>query len=201
VPIDGFQVTRPIAARLPNAARLRGDLTVRGALPPPGRFATFRNQVAVVLDGLGPSDERVFAEFRTLVAGVLDAPPEPVGTLTRLRQRIVETLMIDADWEVHPLPVDSVTPPCFMLEWADPWHNPATHCFTDAHLDVICIAPRLEPDPGIETLELMVESALGALHRAGIPCGEGSAPRPFEIGGITYLACRIPVHNTVNVGV
>jgi hypothetical protein len=46
----------------------------------------------------------------------------------------------------------------------------------------------------------MVAAALGALADAGIPHGSTSAPRPFEIAGVPYLAARIQVTQTVNVG-
>lgn len=134
----------------------------------------------------------------TLLVYTALAPP---GVFGMFRNRVALTLSaLDPDWEVHAQPVDQVTAPAFMLEWADPWNVPATHCTELSSLDVLCIAPRIDVEPGYETLERMVEAALIAFGHDGFPHGETSAPRPFEVGGLTYLAARIQVRNILPIG-
>jgi hypothetical protein len=219
--VDGFQVTRPIVGKAGAAARPRADLTtagptfklfagrastasgarpaLRATRPLLGRSQASTGARAALVTVLPPG---TFAKFRILVAGVLSNAQAPVSSVfAMLRSTVAGALALDDDWEVHPLPVDSLTPPAFMLEWGDPWSEQSSHCFESASLDVVCVAGRIEPDPGIETLELMVEAALVAFAHAGIPHGPVTPPRPFEIAGLTYLAARIPIHSNVNVGV
>lgn len=173
---------RPIAGRAGSSSSARATtLTIAAYVPtaPPGPLATFRGSVAAVLAGIDPG----------AAGGVLEA----------FREAVTMTLS-DTVYEVHAGPVDSVTPPAYLLEWADPWTEPVTHCRETAHLEIVCIAARVEPDAGIETLELMVESAIAALSRAGIPHGVTTAPRAFELAGVPYLAARIQVTNTVPIG-
>lgn len=115
-----------------------------------------------------------FATFRERVATAL-APP------------------VDAEepWTVSAGPVDSFTPPGYLLSWGDEWGMPATFCDYLVRLDVIAISFRIDPDPGLETLERLVEGALIALRDAGLPEASFSAPSRFDIGGVPYLASRI----------
>jgi hypothetical protein len=149
-------LTVRLVGRAATASGARGDLTVFSALPPPGVFAVFRNQVAAAID--------------------------------------------TAEIETHAAPVDSVTPPAFLLEWADPWTEPSTPCFETARLEIVCIAARIEPASGIETLERMVETAISGLARAGIAHGETSAPRELEYAGVPCLACRIQTETKIPIG-
>jgi hypothetical protein len=84
--------------------------------------------------------------YATLTAWA-PAPPGPYGFPLRVA-RALETAV--ADTEVHAGVVDSLTPPAYVLEWADPWSTPATPCIESVTLEIVCIAGRVEPDPGID---------------------------------------------------
>ncbi|MBO0743670.1 MAG: hypothetical protein J2P43_01530 [Candidatus Dormibacteraeota bacterium] len=106
----------------------------------------------------------------------------------------------DADPPVLVDVVDSLTPPVLMLLWGDPWLEPAVanrpvmgSCLFTANLQVLCVGGRLEPGPGIDTIEQLVSYVLGRLD-ADIypwPLRLVTALRQQEIGGITYLAARV----------
>jgi hypothetical protein len=123
-----------------------------------------------------------FADVRTFVANalqtVIDANPE---------------------WSLCPLPVDALTPPAYVLTWADPWVPRAlTHCAYAAQLGIRCVSARIDPDPGIELLETMVELALDALTTAGLPATYVSTPAPLELGGLNYQAAQILIVTTIS---
>ncbi|HKE67388.1 MAG TPA: hypothetical protein VKB59_22505 [Micromonosporaceae bacterium] len=105
----------------------------------------------------------------------------------------------DDDWPVHDAPVDSVTPPCFVLVWPDQWLTQQSVCTYRAQLQIICVAARIEPAPGYEQLEQLVDAALPALTRARVPLVAVGAALPFEIGGLQYQAARITVAGTVTL--
>jgi len=122
------------------------------------------------------------AEIRDVAAGVL--APE------------LETdppVLVDA--------VDSLTPPAIMLLWGDPWLTPGATpagrvmgpCVWSARLHVLCLAGRVEPGPGIRTLEQLVGLVVGRLAGDTYtwPLETVSAPRVFEISGIAYLGARV----------
>lgn len=179
--MDGFRVLRPFTARsIDAAAGTRQALTVK---PP-----TIVNLSATIDAASGTRADGLVIYYTGRPAGAL-------GTFRELVAAVLEP--INESWTVYPLPVDAVTPPAYMLTWADPWTVPATHCRHTVRLDVVCIAGRIDPDPGIETLEHMVGDALTAFGDAGIPYTESGAPRPMPIGGVTYLAARIQVTQTV----
>ena len=93
--------------------------------------------------------------------------------------------------------VDAVTPPVIMLTWEDPWLTPRTvgmgDGFWDAQLGVLCLAARLEPGAGVETLEDLVAYAIGRLAADSYPwpVASSQAPRIFEIGGVPLLGARL----------
>jgi len=89
--------------------------------------------------------------------------------------------------------VDSLTPPAYLLVWGTPWMVPTTFCVQTVRLDVVCIAGRIEPAPGIETLETMVAVALNRLRDGRFPEATVLPPGPFEIGGVRYLAARLSI--------
>jgi len=89
--------------------------------------------------------------------------------------------------------VDSLTPPAYLLVWGTPWMVPTTFCVQSVRLDVVCIAGRIEPAPGIETLETMVAVALNRLRDGRFPEATVLPPGPFEIGGVRYLAARLSI--------
>ena len=127
-----------------------------------------------------------------------------VGAFADLRARVVVALTglapADEDWPVHDAPVDAVSPPCFVLVWPEPWLVPRTVCAYVATLEVVCVAARIDPAPGYVELEAMVEAALPALQRAGLPVAPAAAvggAGPLEVGGLTYLSARIRVTQPV----
>lgn len=86
-----------------------------------------------------------------------------------------------------------------MLVWAEPWLTPATACTSYARLDVICVAARLEPEANYPTLEALAAAANTALETAGFRAAQTSAPGPFEIAQVTYLAARVQVRQPVSL--
>lgn len=177
--VDGFQVVRPFAARINAAGGTRADVTVR---PP--------NYV--------PLSARINAASGARADVLVYHVGRPTGPLGLFRELVAAVLApINEEWAVYPTLVDAVSAPAYVLVWADPWTVPATHCRETARLDVVCIAGRIDPDPGIETLEFMVADALAAFSSAGIPHGETTAPRQTSFGGVAYLAARIQVSQTV----
>jgi hypothetical protein len=104
--------------------------------------------------------------------------------------------------------VDAVTPPALMLEWNDPWLTATSIAgglgTLQATLNVICFAGRLEPGPGVQTLEQLVDLVLSRFQADAYtwPLTASQAPRRFDINGIALLGVRlsftIPV--TVNGG-
>ena len=97
---------------------------------------------------------------------------------------------LDPDWPVHDGPPDSLTPPAFVLVWADPWVVPETVCHYRTQLQVVCVAARIDPDPGYLQLEAMVAAAVPAL-RASVPLVSVGIVGPFESGGLQYLSTRV----------
>jgi len=124
-----------------------------------------------------------------------------VGALADLRAAVAASLgdvaeVASGAWTVHPSVVDAITPPAYMLVWADPWLLAGSACTYDARLTVVCVSARLEPDPGVETLELMVTAVLEAVP---LPAVEVLPPAPFDIGGVHYQAARVTVRQFVTV--
>jgi hypothetical protein len=128
-----------------------------------------------------------------------------MGAFADLRADVADALapIITAtpEWSLHPLPVDAISPPAFLLVWADPWiSRRLTACAYETQLAVRCVSARIDPDPGIETLELMVEQAIAALDVARIPVAQLGAPGPLDIGGLHYQAASLVVPRTLTIG-
>lgn len=90
--------------------------------------------------------------------------------------------------------VDSLSPPALMLAWGDPWLTPhALRGYFEATLEVLAIASRVEPGPGIQALESLVAFTITRLREDGYPWPQASsqAPRIFEIAGVPYLGARV----------
>ena len=95
--------------------------------------------------------------------------------------------------------VDSLYPPVLMLLWDDPWLAPGSGapsmgpCLWTARLQVLCVAGRLEPGPGIRTLEELVAYTVARLKADPYPwpLETVTAPRVFEIASIAYLGARV----------
>ena len=91
--------------------------------------------------------------------------------------------------------VDAVQPPALMLVWADPWLEP--HSFGTglwfANLEVLCIASRVEPGPGVDTLEQLVGYTIERLQDDPYPwpAANVQAPRVFQINNLNLLAARV----------
>jgi hypothetical protein len=103
------------------------------------------------------------------------------------------------DWPVHDGPVDSVTPPCYVLVWPDVWVSPSTFCSYLAGLDVIVVAARIEPTPGYVDIEAMTAAALDALAGAAYTFAGVTGPAALDVAGLTYLAARIHVSQPIIV--
>jgi hypothetical protein len=89
--------------------------------------------------------------------------------------------------------VDSVSPPALMVLWADPWLTHRTACLYWAQLQVLCIASRVEPEPGMDTLEQLVAYTFEKLQADSYswPPLTSYAPRRIDIGQISYLGARL----------
>jgi hypothetical protein len=93
--------------------------------------------------------------------------------------------------------VDSVEPPALMLTWGDPWLVPRTIGMAtghwDAQLEIVCLAGRIEPGAGVETLERLVAYAITRMDSDPYswPVATSQAPRVFDIGGIPLLGARL----------
>ena len=121
-------------------------------------------------------------EIRTNAAAAL-APAEPNDP----------TVLVDV--------VDALEPPALMLLWEDPWLVPGGSagavmgpCLWAARLLVLCVAGRVEPGPGITTLEQLVAFVVDRLRSDPTytwPPATALAPRVFDIGGVPYLGARV----------
>lgn len=87
---------------------------------------------------------------------------------------------------------DSITPPCVLVAWADPWIKPSTLCAYECAMELIVIAQRIEPGGKLETLEEIVGEILPYLK--GVPeyqTVDVTSPYPMQVGGVDYLAASI----------
>jgi hypothetical protein len=124
-----------------------------------------------------------------------------VSAFADFRAEVVAALaLLDEDWAVHGAPVDAVTPPCFVIVWPEPWLTPQSVCSYRAQLQVICVAVRIDPAPGYEQLEAMIEAAVPALQSARLPVVTVGAVVPFEVGGLQYQSARVTVTRPVTFG-
>lgn len=98
--------------------------------------------------------------------------------------------------------VDSLEPPALMIGWGEPWLTPDTACWRTGRLVVTCVAGRLMPGSGVETLEWLVDYTLGRLGVDGgaWPLDTISGPRVFPIANINYLAARITLRVPIQGG-
>jgi hypothetical protein len=109
----------------------------------------------------------------------------------------------DDDPEVLGDIPDAVSPPVLLLEWGDPWLEPRTLApgYWDAHLNVLCLASRVEPGPGIATLESLVGYAVARLEAdaRSWPVESSTAPRVFLFAGVNYLGARLFLRVPVSI--
>jgi len=122
--------------------------------------------------------------------------------LTEVRERAAAALApaTDDDPDVFVDIVDALHPPALLLLWADPWLDAKTvggmgggRGLWDSWLEILCVASRIEPGPGMTKLEELVAYTLGRLQDDAHtwPPETFYAPRRFDIGGITYLGARM----------
>ena len=124
--------------------------------------------------------------------------------LTEFREAVAAALDgLDPDSTVHPMPLDAVDPPAYMLAWSGTpdWLSPGTVCTTIAQLDVIVVAARVDVEGTYLLLEQMIVAAHNALHAARFPIVATAPPGPFEIGQVRYLAARIVVAQPIDLPV
>jgi len=115
--------------------------------------------------------------------------------LTDLRARAAAALAptLDGDPAVLEAPVDAVDPPALIVAWEDPWVEFQTPCFWYANLVVLCVASRVEPAAGVETLEGLMAYVISRLRDDpnSWPMASTTAPRLFEINNIPLLGARL----------
>jgi len=120
-----------------------------------------------------------------------------VLTLGEVRARAAAALAPASpnDPSVHVDVVDAVEPPAILLVWDDPWLEPQSFgpCLFKANLAVLCIAARIEPGPGVQTLEEMVAFTIERLRADAYswPQASSRAPRVLRIANLEYLAARV----------
>jgi hypothetical protein len=125
--------------------------------------------------------------------------PDGAGRLAEFRQQVAAALDTLVDVSVHVGPVDNVTPPAYLLVWPDRNLEPHTACFYRVRLQVVCVGARLDPAPGYDEVERLVEHAVVTFDAARLgfePVGEYL---PFTVGGVDYLAARLTVTGTISL--
>ena len=116
--------------------------------------------------------------------------------LSEVRARAAGALapLDDTDPDVLLNIVDAAEPPCLMLLYDDPWLEARTMgCIWQCKLEILALASRVEPGPGVEKLEELVAFTMGRLQAdpyAWAPVTV-SAPRVFTIGGVPLLGARL----------
>lgn len=100
--------------------------------------------------------------------------------------------MLDDNVSVVDHLPDSITPPCVLVAWSDPWLAPSTLCAYQATMEILIIAQRIEPGGQFETLEDIVSAILPGMK--SIPMWQVvdvTAPYPMQVAGVDYLAASI----------
>lgn len=126
--------------------------------------------------------------------------------LSDVRARIAEVLApaSEGDPEVFADLVDAVSPPVVLVVWDDPWLTLRTvgPGFYEAHVTALCLAARIEPGPGIDALDRLVDYVIGRLEADAYswPLERSQAPRVFEFAGLHYLGARLTFRAPVSIG-
>jgi len=113
--------------------------------------------------------------------------------------------LTDTDPDVLPMWADSVSPPCLMLGWWDPWLEVRTVAggfgLNDAQLNVQCVASRVDPGAGFEELEALVSYVMGRLAEDANSWALSAAttPRQWESGGIPLLGADLAFRVQVTI--
>jgi hypothetical protein len=129
--------------------------------------------------------------------------------LSEVRGRAATALAPDTsdDPDVYVEMVDTVYPPCLLLDWGDPWLTPRTvqggAGLWDARFVIWAISSRVSPGPGVEMLEGLVAFVVARLKADGYPWPVASsvAPRVLVFSKIPYLAARLEYDVPVGVAV
>lgn len=99
--------------------------------------------------------------------------------------------------------VEALEPPALVLGWDEPWLEAKVvgGSLWDASFTVICIAGRVEPAPGIEALEQLVEYTIVRLRNDDYswPPASTRAPGVEVIANINYLGARVTYRVPVTV--
>jgi len=123
--------------------------------------------------------------------------------MAEIRARAAAALapVSDTDPYVFDNVVDAVEPPALILGWDDPWLSYETSCLYWAQFAVLCVAGRVEPDPGVAKLEELVTYTIGRLRADSYawPVASSQAPRRFTIAKIEYLGARVGYRVPVTV--
>jgi hypothetical protein len=109
----------------------------------------------------------------------------------------------DSDPDVLADTPHSVEPPLLFLQWGSPWLEPTPRpgagrtfgpCLWLARIDVVCVAGRVDPAPGIETLERLVAYVIDRLAADQTyvwPPGLVSRPGTGVWGDIRYQTADV----------
>ena len=123
------------------------------------------------------------------------APLNGLLTMGEIRERAAAALapVTDDDPYVFENVVDALEPPALVLTWDDPWLTYRTACLYDAQFAVLCIAGRIEPDPGVAKLEQLQAHVITRLRDDDYPWPftTSTAPRRYVMSGIEYLGARV----------
>lgn len=123
----------------------------------------------------------------------------PHGEL-RAQAALVLAPLTDQDPYVFADVVDSLEPPALVVDQGDPWlvvgqpgRPTLGPCLYTAQLIVVCIAGRLEPGPGVDTLEQLETYALDRFRDDDYswPLEQVSGRHQYDLSGVTYLAATI----------
>ena len=100
----------------------------------------------------------------------------------------------DDDPDVHADIVDALVPPCLMLDWGNPWLTATSFDGSswEARFVVWAVAGRVEPGPGIATLEWLIAYVKNRLQADPYPWPVATSVSPvrYEFGGVPYLSAR-----------
>jgi hypothetical protein len=131
-------------------------------------------------------------------------------SLTGLRDAMAAVLAPASDEDPYVFAdfVDSLTPPALVIEHGSPFLEPGIgqrtmgQCDYTARLVVVCIAGRLEPGAGMDTLEQLESYVIDRVRGDLQPwvLEEVSQRGQYDLAGITYLAATVTYQITTTVG-